>query len=256
MSLKKRLALKIAYNGAAFYGFAPQIDVQTITGRLTEVLLSLGIKASILAAGRTDKGVHATGQIIGFEVPDFWDLAHLKILLNQKLYPHIYIKQIWNVNKGFHPRFDALMREYRYIFTPKLRNIFLSDFISKERVGDVAKLSQALDLFIGEHNFKFFCKTGSDAKNNIRKIFNVRFYSYKIFDEPVFVVNFLGNGFLYSQIRLIMGAVLAYSRGEISLLNIQEQLEIKARNYAIPVSPNGLYLSKVFYAQGSLLGGV
>lgn len=253
---KKRVALKIAYNGAAFYGFAPQMDVQTVVGSLVEVLASLGIEALILAAGRTDRGVHATGQIISFEVPVFWDLSRLKTLLNQKLYPHIYVKWIWHVDEGFHPRFDALMREYRYIFTPRLKNIFLSDFISKERVGDIKKLRQALSLFIGEHNFEFFCKTGSDAKSNIRRIYNVRFYSYGILNETVFIVNFLGNGFLYSQIRLIMGAVLAYSRGDINLSDIQNQLELKERSYAIPVSPNGLYLSKVFYEQGKLLGGL
>lgn len=248
----KYLALQIAYNGAKFYGFAPQIGLKTVMSNLQDVLVSLGIYTQILAAGRTDKGVHATGQVIALSVPIFWDLIKLQVLLNQKLYPHTKVRKIWEVGKEFHPRFSALMREYRYLFTGNLKNIFLSELISQERMGDERLLREAMECFVGEHDFGFFHKTGSDAKNSVRKIYRIRLYEHRIFKERIWIASFLGNGFLYSQIRLMMGAILAYSRREITIHDILKQLRKKERIYSIPVSPNGLYLSRVVYPENSL----
>ncbi len=250
------IALKMAYNGSRFYGIAPQREVATIVGALDAALGSLGIKSQILIAGRTDRGVHATGQILRLEVPCFWDLLRLKNLLNQKLYPYIRVRKIYEVGSDFNPRFDALSREYCYIFTSHLSNLYLSDFITQVKIGDEKLLRVALGMFAGRHDFRFFQKTRSDQKSTIREIYQIRLRRRRIFKENVWVASFVANGFLYAQIRLIMGAALACSRQEISLEELGLQLLAKQRFFSLPSPPNGLYLTHVQYPKHTLRNGV
>ena len=251
------VAAKIAYDGSRFFGFARQANVLSVTQAIENSLKSVGIFSQILAAGRTDKGVHATGQIISFEMPDFWDLEKLKNELNLKLYPSIFVKRIWLVKKDFHPRFSAKMREYRYLFNHFSSSVWLNPYISREKLGKGLKvdvhslnltlLNDILSIFEGEHNFYFFCKSNADTKNYTRTIYKIRLYPYCFLNEKCLVATFLANGFLYSQIRLIMGAVLACFRGEIELEDLKKQLQCEKKFFWVPASPNGLYLTKIFY---------
>lgn len=240
-----RFLAKIAYDGSAFSGFAIQPDshINTIEGKLNEVLQSVGIDSVILSAGRTDKGVHASAQMVSFESKLHWDLARLKGLLNQKLYPHIYCKDIWKVPNDFHPRFQALWRGYRYIATQKLPNVLYSRFVGFENYGDVLRVRESLKYFLGEHNFKFFKKQGTPNKSDIRHIFYINCFMYRDF----FVITMRGNAFLRAQVRLMLGAAFAYGRGEITKTDLLMQLEGKKRVFWQPISPNGLYLSAVGY---------
>lgn len=241
------LAAKIAYDGSKFFGFARQKGYISVVQRFEETLKTLGISSQILGAGRTDKGVHATGQIVRFEVPDFWDIEKILRNLNAKLYPEIFIKRIWKVNNDFHPRFHAKKREYRYIFGKYCGNVWLSPYVSIDEFGDVKKIQSGLRLFEGKKDFKFFSKKGDEVYSTIREIYKTRFYQHRIFGHDYFVTCFQANGFLYSQIRMMMGAVFAYSRDKISLEELQDQICGNKCYYSIPASPNGLYLTKVFY---------
>lgn len=241
------VAAKIAYDGSKFYGFARQKDCLSVVQFLENKLATCGVFTKVIGAGRTDKGVHATGQVIKFEIPDFWELERLKGLLNIKLYPLVLIKQIWQVGRDFHPRFDAKKREYRYIFGKSRRNIWLGSYVSYECYRSRDKIQEALKLFIGKHNFLFFSKRGSDTTTTIREIYKAFLYKYQILGDEYLVAVFQANGFLYAQIRMMMGAILSYARDEITLDDIKLQLMTKKRIYQIPSSPNGLYLSKIFY---------
>lgn len=241
------VAAKIAYDGSKFYGFAKQQEYLSVVGFLEDAVQKLGIKTQVIGAGRTDKGVHATGQIVKFEIPNFWNLDKLLYLLNLKTYPMVLFKRIWEVAENFHPRFDAKRREYRYIFGRTRKNIYLHSYISCEQYGDKEKIKEAMRMFIGKHDFAFFSKSGSDVKTSIREIYKICLYEHRIFQEKYLVACFQANGFLYAQIRMMMGAILAFSRGELSLEDISLQLLAKKRAYWIPSSPNGLYLTKIFY---------
>jgi len=233
-----RVALTLEYNGTHFLG--SQIQTQTsntIFGNVEKVLSQLGISSKIIASGRTDKGVHATGQVCHMDLPPFWDdLSKLKRVSN-KMLPHaIKIKKIWHVNDDFHARYDAKKRVYRYIIKKGASNPFEDDFVTFLEQFDFKKIQQNIKLFIGEHNFKYFMKTGSDIKTTTRVIYKA--FAYK--HNGYIVLNFEANGFLRSQIRLMVGTVLKLESNQIKKqLNCEENYKIK------PAPSNGLYLAKI-----------
>ena len=120
-----RVKAILSYDGSFFQGFQKQKRTpNTITTVLESALRSLNIQGDIIGSGRTDAGVHATGQVIHFDLPDFWtDLSKLRQELNRKL-QHVRIKHITPVDEDFHARFSAKKRLYRYLFKQKELSIF------------------------------------------------------------------------------------------------------------------------------------
>lgn len=261
----KFFALKIAYNGARFSGFAPQRTdgIASVSECLGQALARLGIDSPIIGAGRTDKGVHALGMVVRICLADeqaaHWDSARLYSLLSPKLSADIFLRAVWEVDSSFHPRFSATARRYMYIFTPHTPLPFHASFVSKELIGDTTLLRECLRLCIGEHDFALFCKSGSNPKSTIRTIDSahllIRHYPAQpsVYAKPYYIVRLSGNAFLRSQVRLLLGAALAVSRGVISLADFSSQLQAKSRSYSIPVSAQGLYLDKVWYPQLSAI---
>lgn len=235
----------ISYDGSAFYGFALQKHKPSVLGALQDGFSRVGIRGEILGASRTDKGVHSTGQVISFESYHFKDIKHLQNLLNAKLYPHIAVRRLERVSEDFHPRFHALWRAYRFLLSSHAPSPFQSAYMSYEKIGDRALFQSALSMFQGRHNFALFKKNGSFTRDSIRDIFRIFSYQHKDLD----VVYIKGNGFLRSQVRLMVGAALSVSRGELSLESLQEQIQAKKRHYNFPISPNGLYLCGVGYSK-------
>ncbi|WP_334097167.1 tRNA pseudouridine(38-40) synthase TruA [Helicobacter typhlonius] len=240
-----RFKAVIAYDGSAFSGFALQKHRRSVLGELIESFARVGIGGEILGASRTDKGVHATAQVISFQNKHIhrYDTHFLRSLLNAKLYPHIMVRSLCEVDSHFHPRFDAKWRAYRFLLSPTRPSPFASAYINYEKIGDMVRFHQALRLFKGTHNFVFFKKNGSYTKDDVRHIFDVRHYQRGGID----VVYMRGNGFLRSQVRLMVGTALSVSRGELSIENLQEQLLGKKRHYHYPISPQGLYLCGIGY---------
>jgi tRNA pseudouridine38-40 synthase len=235
-----RVSLTIAYNGTHFLGSQQQKESSnTILGQLEKALLQINIYTKILASGRTDKGVHATGQVCHIDLPKFWtDLDKLKRVLNSMLPPSISILKIKQEQDNFHARYDAKKRVYRYIIKNSKPNPFENDFITFLDSIDFKQIQKNIKFFIGEYDFKFFMKTGSDVKSTTRVIYKAFAYRYKDY----IVLNFEANGFLRSQIRLMVAAIL-----NLNSKQIQEQLECK-KNYKIkPAKSNGLYLAKIKY---------
>lgn len=235
-----RCALTISYNGTNYLG--SQIQTQTsntILGNLENVLLQLGIDCRVIASGRTDKGVHATGQVCHIDLPDFWtDLGRLQKVLNQMLPKSIHIKTIKRVSNNFHARYDAKKRIYRYIIKDTGDNPFENDFVTFTTSLDFQKIKNNISLFIGEHDFKQFMKTGSEINSSTRIIYKAFTYRYKGF----IILNFEGNGFLRSQIRLMVGALL-----QLDSTEILQHLECTNKYNIKPAPCNGLYLAKIKY---------
>lgn len=235
----------IAYDGSAFCGFALQKHKRSVLGALQDGFKRVGIEGEILGASRTDKGVHATRQVISFKNAYLhtYDTHALLALLNTKLYPHIALRSIQCVDWGFHPRFSAKWRAYRFLLSSSSPNPFLARYVSYAKIGDKARFASALGMFKGEHNFLLFKKNGSYTQHNRREIFNIAYYSHSGLD----IVYVRGNGFLRSQVRLMVGAALSVSRGEMSMQALGEQLLAKKRHYYYPIAPQGLYLCGIGY---------
>ncbi|MDQ7062238.1 MAG: tRNA pseudouridine(38-40) synthase TruA [Sulfurimonas sp.] len=235
-----RCALSIAYNGTYYLGSQTQKETSnTIFGNLEKVFLQLGIRSKIIASGRTDKGVHATAQVCHVDLPSFWtDLKKLQITLNKMLPTSIRINTIKAVSDDFHARYSAKKRVYRYLIKTSQSNPFEDDFITFVEELDFVQLQKNIQLFVGEHDFTNFMKTGSDTKSSIRIIYKAFAYKHK---ESI-VLNFEANGFLRAQIRLMVGALL-----KLDASQIKNQLLLKDKHKIKPAPSNGLYLAKIKY---------
>ncbi len=235
-----RCAITLAYDGTNFLGSqAQKSSSNTILGNLQRVLSQLSIESKIIASGRTDKGVHATGQVCHFDLPEFWNnLNKLKRVLNKMLPPSIEVKLVKEVDAEFHARYSAKKRVYRYIIKNSKSNPFETNFVTFLDSLDFKQIEQNIKLFVGEHDFAHFMKTGSDTKSSLRVIYKAFAYKHKDY----IVLNFEANGFLRSQIRLMVGALLKLNAKEL-----QEQLECKSNYKVKPAPSNGLYLTRIKY---------
>jgi len=235
-----RVILIIAYNGTDFLGSQTQkSSPNTVLGNLERVLEKLGINSKLVASGRTDKGVHATGQVCHVDLPEFWsNTQKLKTVLNEMLVPSISILHVRRVDNEFHARYSAKKRVYRYIIKNSKSNPFEDNFVTFIPHVEFNKLQENIKLFVGEHDFSYFMKTGSDTKSPIRIIYKAFAYRYKGY----IILHFEANGFLRSQIRLMVGALLKLDSKEI-----KEQLTCKNNHKIKPAPSNGLYLSQIKY---------
>ena len=235
-----KVAFTLTYNGTHYLGSQMQRESKnTVLGNVTEVFNALGIKGKIVASGRTDKGVHATGQVCHIELPKYWsDLKKLQHTANKMLPSSITIKSIKNVNETFHARYSAKKRVYRYIIKTQQSNPFEADFVTFLPNANINAIFENIRLFQGKHNFSGFMKTGSEVSSTERIIYKAFAYEHK----GHYILYFEANGFLRSQIRLMVGALL-----QLNAKQIEEKLSRVKEHKVRPAPPNGLYLAKIKY---------
>lgn len=234
----------ISYDGTKYFGSQTQPNGLSVEDKLQEAFKSININTKIILSGRTDRDVHATGQVFNCILPSFWkDLKKLKDILNKHLVTSIRIHKIIEVNEDFHSRFHAKKRVYRYILTKKELNAFNANYLCSFKNINEEKINEAIKLFIGEHDFEYFHKKGSDKENTVREVYDARFYKHK----DIYVFKFVANSYLRSQIRLMVGSLLRVSEDKLSLEDLKAQLDRKKHVFRIPASPYGLYLAKVYY---------
>ncbi len=239
-----RVKAVIAYDGSHYKGFQKQKSTQnTITHAIEKALCSLKIDADIVASGRTDAGVHASGQVIHFDLPEYWsDLKKLKLNLNRKLCD-IYFKHISLVPDDFHARFTAKKRLYRYVFKTKKPSVFEQRYISYYEVFDKELLLNALQSFEGLHNFNFFRKTGTETHTTQRKIY----YTNYVERNGYHFIYFQANGFLRSQVRMMVDAAMLCARGKLTQEQVLEQINCQKKHTTKLAPPEGLYLARIIY---------
>lgn len=251
-----RLLALIAYDGSKFFGSQKQSQTsETVLGYFERALGSLGIFSQPIASGRTDRGVHALRQPVAFDIPLFWverlhsreEIYFFVAHLNQKLAPFIVVTKLYRVPEEFHPRYDAIARTYRYIISRRKPLPFLAEYVTYASVtdSDIRRLQSLIRMFEGEHDFRFFMKTGSDDNGTVRHIFSATC----LIHHGYIVLSFCANGFLRSQVRLMCAGLLAANGGIVGEHELLSQLACKEKYITHPAVPNGLYLSKVSYAQ-------
>ncbi|MEA1916788.1 MAG: tRNA pseudouridine(38-40) synthase TruA [Campylobacterota bacterium] len=241
-----RLKITISYNGRAFKGSQIQSsqNVDTVNGTVQKCLKLINIDAKVDASGRTDSGVHASAQVIHVDVPPhFSDTTKFKTLLNKMLPNTIKVKRVERVSSEFHSRFSAKSRVYRYFIKVGESNPFEDDFVTFVDALHVERINDAIRLFIGTHNFKFFKKNGSSTATDIRTITKAYMYKHKDY----YIINLEANSFLRAQVRLIVGFLLKVSDGKLTKKELQEQLELKRVHNRHLAPASGLYLAKIKY---------
>jgi tRNA pseudouridine38-40 synthase len=238
------LKFVITYDGSCYQGSQKQPNGLTVEDKLLKAFKKINIETNIVLSGRTDKEVHATGQVFNCIVPDYWiDFFKLKEVLNKNLPTSIKISNISKVADDFHSRFHAKKRVYRYLITSKPTNPFNDKFITYVENINEELLKLAIKEFIGIYDFRYFHKTGSDKDITIREIFDAVFYKYK----DIYVFKFTANSYLRSQIRLMVGFLLAINDNKQSIENLKKQLKLEGHFFKLPAKANGLYLAKIKY---------
>lgn len=249
------LVLTLAYDGLPFSGFARQPRRLTVQGNLEEVL-SLLFRRQIetVCAGRTDAGVHARGQVVSFKVtPDELRdrVPSLMRSVNALVDEHIAITAIQKEHAGFSARFDAKAREYRYFISlSKQRPVLLTNHVwHLGKPLDTDMMEQASRCLLGEHDFKSFCTAASAiGKPTKRRLIELSMYEEQAFGEDVVVLKVIGNSFLHSMVRTMVGTLVAVGLGKKQPEWIEQVLVARDRNAAGQNAPaHGLHFWKTYY---------
>ncbi len=245
-----RIKALIAYDGSRFEGFQSQKHTaNTVMGKLQRALKNLGVGSKIVGSGRTDRGVHATAQVIHFDLPPFWEFERFGNYFQKNLGPFIKVRHLSPALPHFHARFDAKSRAYRYILSPTLPSPFEAAYLCYEPNLNKELITQALKLFEGRHDFAYFMKTGSNTKSSVRTIFRTATYER----QGRFVLYIEGDAFLRAQVRMMVEFLLKISRSELTIGQLKEQLSKKARYSTTLAPPGGLYLCRVVYSTKAAL---
>ena len=240
-----KVKITLSYDGSAFMGSQSQHSTpHTVMGTFQKILQGLGIDDTAVASGRTDRNVHAVGQVLHVKLPDYWsDLQRLRHTLNIRLPHTLHVRSIYPVSNNFHARYSAKKRIYRYIISSGESNPFLQRYVSFVETIDLDAINHAMQLFVGEHDFQYFMKQGSDTQSSMREIYRAFAYRHNTFN----VLYFEANGYLRSQIRLMVGFLLQISDQTRTPQQLQEQLSCKHIYSRRLAPPNGLYLAKIKY---------
>jgi len=251
----------VSYDGTDFHGFQVQKGVRTIQGALEEALANFCKPLGRVAgAGRTDTGVHANGQVVAVQLQWRHSLEQLQNAWNVRLPPSIAIRRLVVAPEGFHPRFSAQERTYRYRVIEGDRSTLgrspLTDrfalYVSQPL--EVAAMQEAAALVVGEKDFATFGQP-TKGESTVRRIIAARWQeveeSLGTLDETAkrrLVLTITANGFLRNMVRALVGTFLAVGRGEWSLEMVDDALAARNRSRsAPPVPPNGLTLEQVRY---------
>lgn len=242
-----RIKAVIAYDGTDYHGFQRQSPDRepSIQGALESAVSKIGQAGPVLGAGRTDAGVHASGQVVSLDVNWQHGLDDLQRALNAVLPDSIAVFELEQAAETFHPRYDAVSRAYRYsLYTARVRNPLMMRYaLYVPQTLDEDAIRRALAHTIGEHDFAAFGQP-TVGESTIRTMLRAEV----IATGPQIVIELEANGFLYRMVRRIIGTLIPIGRGERSdedFAAILHSADPKRAGPAVP--PNGLCLTQVNY---------
>ena len=250
----RRLRIELAYDGTNFSGWATQPDRRTVQTCIEEAISKIArVDVETIVAGRTDAGVHATGQVIHVDVPEEMGLDDLGYKLNRILDEDVRINKIDIAPPAFHARFSALRRYYEYRILdenkviPPLARLNTASWY---RPLDVDLMNHASALLLGTHDYAAFCKY-REGGTTIRTL---ETYQWRRDREGYLVSDVVADAFCYSMVRNLVGAIVCVADGRKDPEWISTLLENKERVSDSLVFPaRGLTLYKVDYPDAAEL---
>lgn len=252
---------KVTYDGTDYHGFQFQAGVPTIQGTLEDALQRLcQPQGRVAGAGRTDTGVHASGQVVMVQLQWRHPLEKLQSAWNAHLPPSITVQDVTVAPVGFHPRFSAQQRTYRYTVMAGNRSTLgrspLTDRFALyvPEPLDVEAMQAAAQVVVGEHDFATFGQP-TQGENTLRRVIKA---DWQVVTESLasldataarrLVLTITANGFLRNMVRSLVGTFLAVGRSEWRLNDVADALAAQdRRRSAPPASPKGLVLAQVVY---------
>jgi len=245
---ERRIKLTLHYDGAGFFGWQVQPGVRTVQAELESALSRLTDRPiTAIAAGRTDRGVHATGQVASALVPEKWTAPALLRALNAVLPDDVWIASAVEVPPTFHARYDAVSRSYVYrvgtnaeAFSPFERRWCwpLRDPLP------LAALQDAADRFVGTHSFIAFAKTGQPERGDMCTVTVANWSRW----DCGMQFDVTANRFLHHMVRYMVGTMVDVALGRRPATDIDKLLTDRGDlETSPPAPPEGLFLSHVEY---------
>ena len=243
----RNIKLTIEYDGKDFNGWQKQPNKLNIQGEIERAIEEItGESINLIASGRTDAGVHSLGQVANFKTSSNIPLEKIPIAINTKLKRSIRIINAEEVNENFHSRYSCKKKTYKYIInnsengTAVYRNL---QYNFSQKLNEI-RMNEAMQYFMGEHDFRGFKASGTSSKSSVRKI-----YSGSVNREKdLIIIQITGNGFLYNMVRIIAGTLVEVGLGKIKPEEIEKIIDTGDRQKAgKTLPPQGLYLVSVDY---------
>lgn len=256
---QRRFRLTLHYDGTRFFGWQMQPEVRTVQGELQTTLEQLtGEHRTVTAAGRTDRGVHATGQVVALVLPPRWSAATLQKALNARLPGDIWVAEAHSAPPAFHPRYNATAREYGYRLglAVESRSPFhrpwcwplarlTGDAASTRADLDVEALHAAAALLPGEKSFAAFARAGQEHRGDRCTVTEARWVRWELGMEFTIVA----NRFLHHMVRYLVGTMVDIARGRRPLDDMRAMLDGDRDGLVTspPAPAAGLFLRRVHY---------
>ena len=253
----RKILLTVAYNGRAYHGYQLQEELPTVALMLNRAVNSaFGFECNVTGCSRTDAGVHALGFCASVEPKNESDsitvpIEKVPIAVNIKLPADISVLDAREVGADFHPRYDAVKKEYVYkIHASRIKNPFYEGLVLEygREISDkgLAEMNKAAKHFVGTHRFDAFMSQGSQIEDTERTVYDARVERNG--DLVEFTVS--ANGFLYNMVRIMVGTLLRVECGKISPHQIPQIIKSRNReNAGFTAKPDGLYLKKICYSE-------
>ncbi|HEY5669313.1 MAG TPA: tRNA pseudouridine(38-40) synthase TruA [Anaerolineales bacterium] len=242
-----RYQVILAYDGTQYHGFQRQAKAHTVQGVIEATLRELGWSGrAILAAGRTDTGVHASGQVIAFDLDWKHSPDELGAALNAQLPDDVAARSVMQVEVDFHPRYDALARTYRYrIYCWENRDPLLDRYAWRVWPAlDLDLLQQAASLLVGRQDFAAFGSPPRPSGSTQRTVFQAQWTRYD--HELIFLIT--ADAFLYRMVRRLVSFQVEIGQGRRELEALRQALELPPDSAVQGLAPaHGLTLLKVVY---------
>ncbi len=244
----QRYKLTIAYHGAAYCGWQRQVDLMSVQQALEEAITRFcGDEVRIIAAGRTDAGVHASGQVVHVDLSKEWRTDVVRDAVNQYLVREmISVISAEKVEQEFHARFSATSRHYVYkLLNRRSPPVFERGLVwHLKRKVDVAAMDAAAKHLVGRHDFSTFRDAECQAESPVRNLdrFDV------IAEGEMVYFHLSARAFLHRQVRSMVGTLEHVGSGKWTAQDLVNSLEAKDRAACGAVAPSdGLYLERVEY---------
>jgi len=243
----ERYQVILAYDGTDFCGFQRQAKARTVQMVVESALRQLGWQdKSLLAAGRTDTGVHASGQVIAFDMEWRHSTGDLLRAINASLPQDIVAREAHTVGTNFHPRYDALSRCYQYrLFCDQVRNPLYERFAWRVWPEvEWASLIKAASLLPGKHDFAAFGTPPRTGGSTVRTILQAGWQQ----EDPYLVFEIIAEAFLYHMVRHLVHLQVMIGQGYQEVGIIPRYLDGGINSPPVGLAPpNGLVLSRVNY---------
>lgn len=244
----RNIKLTIEYDGRRYQGWQRLKDSdKSIQGKIEKVIsIMTEEKIEIIGSGRTDAGAHAKGQVANFKTESTMTIDEMLEYLNRYLPNDIVVNDIEEVPERFHSRYNAKEKTYSYyVWNSTVPSVFngMHSFHYFDEL-DMELMEEAAEKMIGTHDFLAFSALKKSKKSTERTIKEISITK----EGNLIHFKFVGEGFLYNMVRILMGTLLQIGSGELSMNSIEQAFTSKKREDAGPTAPShGLFLDEVVY---------